>query len=217
MIQKKKSFYLGLGFLAVFLLWTISVRLIDVQAIGPQSSCVGFATLNGYVHALVGTNMALYTLTDWLGIVPIGFAIGFALLGLTQWIQRKSWKRVDFDVLALGGFYIAVMAVYLLFEMVVVNYRPVLIDGYLEVSYPSSTTMLVTCVMPTAMLQFRARIQNKPLRQAVLFSIALFTAFMVIGRFISGVHWCTDILGGVWISTGLVLLYHSIARLKTQS
>jgi undecaprenyl-diphosphatase len=163
--------------------------------------------MNGYFHNLTGVNMSLYVITDWLGLVPIGVAFGFAVLGLVQWIKRKSLLKVDRSILSLGGFYIVVMAVYILFEIVVINYRPTLINGYLEASYPSSTTMLVMCVMPTAMMQLRARIKNKVFKRCVIVTIAAFTAFMVIGRFVSGVHWITDIIGGVILSTGLVMLY----------
>ena len=191
-------------------MWTIAVRFIDVQAIGPQESSVGFATINQFVHNLTGVHMSLYTITDWLGLVPLTFVIGFALLGLVQWIKRKHLLKVDYNILILGGFYIIVMAVYVLFEMLVVNYRPVLINGYLEASYPSSTTMLVMCVMPTAIMQFNARIKNNVLKRCVTSAIIAFIVFMVSGRLVSGVHWFTDIIGGALLSTGLVLMYRAI-------
>ena len=138
---------------------------------------------------------------------------GFAILGLVQWIKRKSLFKVDRSILVLGGFYIVVMAVYILFEMVVINYRPILIDGYLEASYPSSTTMLVMCVMPTAMMQLRTRIKNKVFSRCVMVAIATFVAFMVIGRLVSGVHWITDIIGGALFSAGIVMIYKAIINL----
>ena len=202
---------MGAGLIAVFVLWTVLVSVVDVRAIGPNGSSVGFATLNGYVHDLTGVNMFLYTITDWLGLVPIGVAFGFAVLGLVQWVGRKSLFKVDRSILALGGFYIIVLAMYIFFEIVVINYRPVLIDGYLEASYPSSTTMLVMCVMPTAMMQLHARIKSDVFRRCVLISIAAFTAFMVIGRLASGVHWLTDIIGGALVSAGLVITYASVS------
>ena len=208
---RKKMFFMGAGFLGAFVLWTVLVSYVDVRAIGQNASSVGFATLNGYVHNLTGVNMFLYTITDWLGLVPIGVAFGFAVLGLVQWVGRKSLFKVDRSILALGGFYIIVLAMYIFFEIVVINYRPVLIDGYLEASYPSSTTMLVMCVMPTAMMQLHARIKSDVFRRCVLISIAAFTAFMVIGRFASGVHWLTDIIGGALVSAGLVITYASVS------
>ena len=215
--KRKIMLIAGMGLLGAFVLWTVFVRFVDVRAIGPRESSVGFATLNGCVHELTGVNMSLYMITDWLGLVPIGFAFGFAVLGLTQWIKRKSIFKVDRSILALGGFYVIVMAVYILFEIVVINYRPTLINGYLEASYPSSTTMLVMCVMPTAMMQLRTRIKNDLFRRCVMLTITVFIAFMVIGRLVSGVHWITDIIGGGLFSAGLVLIYYSIENTETKN
>ena len=114
----------------------ISDPLRGCTADWANGSRVGFAAINGAFHALTGVHWALYTLTDWLGLVPIGIALGFAVLGLVQLIRRKSLLKVDRDILILGGFYIVVLAAYLLFETVVINFRPVLIDGKLEASYP---------------------------------------------------------------------------------
>ena len=208
--MKKRNFCIALGLLAAFVLWTIAISLIDVQAIGPEGSTVGFATLNGMVHRFTGVNMQLYTITDWLGLVPVAFGLGFALLGFAQWIKRKSLLKVDRSILILGGFYIATMAAYLVFESFVINYRPVLIAGNLEASYPSSTTLLVLCVMPTAMMQLRGRINNRVLRGGVSIAIASFIVFMVAGRLVSGVHWLTDIIGGILLSAGLVTMYDSL-------
>lgn len=197
-----------------FILWTVLISFIDVKPIGPQESCVGFAILNGFFHNLTGVNMTLYTITDWLGLVPVFVALMFAFLGLAQWIKRKNILKVDYSILTLGGFYLLVIALYILFENVVINYRPTLINGYLEVSYPSSTTLLVLTVMPTAIMQIKTRIKNKICRKTLCVSIALFIGFMVIGRLVSGVHWVTDIIGGALLSAGLVTLYYSVVNIK---
>ena len=212
--ENKRYFCIAIITLAAFVVWTISVRCIDVKPIGPNGSSVGFATVNGAFHALSGVHMALYTITDWLGLVPIAVAMGFAILGLLQWIRRQQIAKVDYSILVLGGFYIITAAAYILFEQVVINYRPVLINGFLEASYPSSTTLLVLCVMPTALMQFHARIQNCILKTVITCVITAFVLFMVIGRLISGVHWLSDIIGGILLSTGLVLMYRSFLCLK---
>ena len=210
--KNKKRLVLGAGLVVAFVLWTVLVCFVDMRTIGPEGSSVGFATLNGFVHELTGVNWLLYTVTDWLGLVPIAVALGFAILGLVQLIKRKSLWKVDHSILALGVFYIVVMAAYLVFEIVVINYRPTLIEGYLEASYPSSTTMLVMCVMPTAAMQLNARIKNTVFRRCVIITIIVFIAFMVIGRLVSGVHWITDIIGGAMFSIGIVTTYFSICN-----
>ena len=212
--ETKKNFGIAAILFGAFVVWTAAVQLVDVQPIGPQGSTVGFATVNSWVHNLTGVHMSLYTVTDWLGLVPIAFAIGFALLGLIQWVKRKHLRQVDFSILVLGGFYLLVMAAYVLFEVFVINYRPVLINGCLEASYPSSTTMLVLCVMPTTLMQLNARIKSQTLKRWVGFGITAFILFMVIGRLLSGVHWFTDIIGGALLSAGLVMLYYSITSLE---
>ncbi len=214
MKRMKKSLIASIILLAAFILWTIAIELIDVRAIGPQGSSVGFAGINGFFHNLTGVNFSLYTMTDWLELIPLLLCVAFGALGLFQWIKRKSICKVDPDILILGGFYIITIASYLLFENIVINYRPVLIEGCLETSYPSSTTLLVLCVMPTAMMQFNHRIKNSTLRKIVIIASIVYTAFMVIGRLISGVHWITDIIGGCLLSGGLVALYCFISKLK---
>ena len=202
----KREFWIALCLLAAFGLWTAALGVVDVASIGPEGSSVGFAGLNAFGHRLTGVHMALYTLTDWLGLVPLGVVAGFGLLGLSQWIRRRSLRKVDGDLLLLGVFYLVVLGAYMLFEVLVVNWRPVLIEGRLEPSYPSSTTMLVLCVMPTAALRLGTR--NRVITPA----IAVFAAFMVVGRLISGVHWFSDILGGCLLSGGLVMLYCAAAK-----
>ena len=214
--EKRKQICISLIFIATFILWTIAVKVIDVQEIGPRATSVGFATLNGYFHNLTGVNMTLYNITDWLGLVPVAIAFGFGVLGLIQWIKRKNILKVDYDILVLGVFYIIVFAAYILFEMLVINYRPVLINGYLEASYPSSTTLLVLCVMPTALMQLKTRIKNSRLNKCISFAIIAFMVFMVVVRLISGVHWITDIIGGGLLSTGLVLMYRAVCNFKTE-
>lgn len=209
-LMRKRSFIIALCLLAAFALWTALAGVVDVRPIGPSGTSVGFAGLNRWVHRHTGVSLSLYVLTDWLGLIPMAFAAGFAILGLLQWMRRGHILKVDPGILALGVFYILVLAAYLFFEAQAVNFRPVLIEGRLEVSYPSSTTLLVLCVMPTAAMQLRTRIPNRRLSRCICAAILLFTAFMVAGRLLSGVHWFTDILGGILLSAGLVCLYASV-------
>ena len=210
-MKRKMKIGIALCLLAAFAVWTVLVCRVDVQCVGPQGTAVGFAAMNLWFHRLTGVHMALYTLTDWLGLVPIGIAVGFALLGLGQWVHRKRLRKVDRSILILGGFYLAVMAAFLFFEEWIVNYRPVLINGQLEASYPSSTTLLVMCVMPTAGMQLSGRIKNSRWKRCIAVALYGFTGWMVLGRLVSGVHWLSDIVGGILLSGGLVLLYAAAA------
>lgn len=214
MKMKKKKLFIAIILLASFVLWTVLISLVDVKPIGPNATSVGFATLNRFVHELTGVNLQLYVITDWLGLIPIAAAFGFAILGVIQLIKRKSLWKVDFNILALGTFYIVVIIAYLFFEIFIINYRPTLINGYLEASYPSSTTMLVMSVMPTMAMQLNVRIKNIIARRCAIIAIMAFIAFMVIARLLSGVHWITDIIGGALLSAGLVILYDAMGKVK---
>lgn len=205
-----KNLMAGIILLAAFVVWTVMIRTVDVQPLGQNGTDIGFAALNVWFHQVTGVHMSLYVITDWLGLVPIFVCMVFGGIGLVQLIKRRSLWKVDRDIIVLGIYYIIVIICYLVFEMIPINYRPVLINGNLEVSYPSSTTLLVLCVMPTLIEQMGRRVKNRTLNGvAQLFSVT-FSVFMVIGRLISGVHWLTDIVGAVLVSAGLFYIYEAI-------
>lgn len=205
----KRMFLTGAGFLGAFVLWTVLLQQVDVQAAGPEGTKIGFAAFNVWFHQMTGLHSGLYTVTDWLGLVPVFICFCFGCLGFGQLVTRRSLLKVDADILLLGLYYVLVIAAYLIFEMIPVNYRPVLIEGRLEASYPSSTTLLVLSVMPTLWFQADRRFVNTLTRKAVSVFAAAFSAFMVIGRLVSGVHWATDIIASVMLSAGLFLVYRS--------
>ena len=207
--RKQKGFLPGGALVLAFILWTILIQTVDVRPVGVNGTNIGFAAVNTWFHRLTGVHMGLYTVTDWLGLVPIAVCVGFGLLGLDQWIRRRSIARVDRDILLLGGYYILVILGYLIFEMIPINYRPILIDGAMEASYPSSTTLLVLSVMPTLLFQINSRAKSQTVRRMTAAFVILFSAFMVIGRLVAGVHWLTDIVGSVLLSAGLYSLYRA--------
>ena len=209
-MKEKRNLLAGAGLIGAFALWTVLIQWVDVQAVGQNGTKIGLAGFNVWFHQLTGVHMTLYTITDWLGLVPIFICMCFGVLGLEQLIKRRSLRKVDTDILLLGVYYVLVIACYLIFEMIPINYRPVLIEGRLEASYPSSTTLLVLSVMPTLMFQVYRRAVNSMLRKAVAVFVFAFSAFMVIGRLISGVHWATDIVASVILSAGLFMLYRSV-------
>lgn len=205
--EKTRQLITGATLLAAFALWTALIQLVDVRPVGQNGTDIGFATLNTWFHGLTGANMTFYAITDWLGLVPIVVCLGFAALGAAQLVARKSLLKVDPDILLLGAYYVAIIFFYLLFEAVPINYRPIVIDGVMEASYPSSTTLLVLSVMPTLCYQVGRRSSKLPLRKAATAFVVTFSMFMVLGRLVSGVHWVTDIVGAVLLAFGLFAMY----------
>ena len=207
--KDKKRMAAGGALVLAFVLLTILIQTVDVKPVGVNGTNIGFAAVNTWFHRLTGVHMGLYTITDWLGLVPIGVCVGFGVLGLVQWVRRKRLFKVDRDILLLGAYYILVILGYLVFEMIPINYRPILINGAMEASYPSSTTLLVLSVMPTLWFQVNRRSTDKSVRRITAAFVVLFSAFMVVGRLVAGVHWLTDILGAVLLSAGLYGLYRA--------
>jgi len=206
----KRLIILGSIFIAVFVIWTLLIQKIDVQPLGANGTNIGFATVNSWFHKLTGVHMELYNITDWLGLVPIFICMLFGVGGFVQLIKRSSLFKVDCDIIILGIYYIVVIFGYLFFEMIPINYRPVLIEGFLEASYPSSTTLLVLCVMPTLSEQINRRAKNATVKSIVKVFAICFSVFMVLGRLISGVHWFTDIVGSIILSSGLFCIYKAV-------
>lgn len=205
--EGKKAFYAGVLLMAAFALFTMLVQRVDVQAVGVHGTDVGFVALNTWFHRMTGVHMPVYHVTDWLGLVPVGVCMFFAGLGVMQWLKRKSLLRVDKDILLLGVYYGFVMGGYLVFEMIPIHYRPVLIEGRMEASYPSSTTLLVLGVMPTLVFQAKRRLKNALARTMICMLTWMFSILMVLGRLVSGVHWLVDIVGASLLSGGLFYLY----------
>lgn len=207
MKNEKNEFTAGILLLLAFVVWTVLIQTVDVQPVGVNGTTIGLASINTWFHKLTGVHMLVYTITDWLGLVPIFICLLFGILGVVQLVKRRSLFKVDKDIILLGFYYVIVISMYLIFEMIPINYRPILIDGLMEASYPSSTTLLVLSVMPTLKYQIDRRSSHSVLKTAITIFVIDFSLFMVIGRALAGVHWCTDIIGSILLSMGLFKLY----------
>ena len=163
MKRNKKLIIAGISGL-LFALLIALVRLIDVQAIGPEGTQIGLSDLNRFVFKTLGVHMLWYEITDWLGVVAIGTALLFAMVGLAQWVKRKSIWKVDRAILALGGLYLIVIGLYVLFELLIVNYRPIIMPGSIhpEASFPSSHTMLVCVILGSAIPLLGKYVTDRP-------------------------------------------------------
>lgn len=201
----------GVGFLLTVILIAL-VRLVDVAPIGAQGTRIGLSHLNQFIFDLFGVNMLWYHITDWLGIAAILTAFVFAVTGLVQLIKRRSLLKVDREILSLGGLYIVVIGLYILFENVIINYRPIIMpdNTHPEASFPSSHTMLVCVIMGSAVMLINKYIKNKTLNKTLRAICFVIIGITIIGRLIAGVHWFTDILGGIMISVTLLSLYKEV-------
>jgi len=204
MNKKKKYLIVSILLFIIAIIYTILVKNVDLAIIGPNNSEVGFSRLNGIVHNIFNQNMTWYEITKYLGILPFLLVLYYGVIGLKQLVKEKSFFKVDKKIIALGVFYICIGITYIFFEKCIINYRPVLIDGELEASFPSSHTLLAITICGSSLMISKYYINNEKIRKIVdILSIVIMLA-IVIGRIISGVHWASDIIGGIIISSFLL-------------
>jgi len=209
MSKQKRNIIISTTLITLSILFTLLVKVVDVQQIGVEGTSIGFATINQFVFKTLKENELWYNITEILGLVALATVAIYGLIGLTQVIKRKSLLKVDKEIIALGIFYVVVIGIYILFEKVIVNYRPVLIDGIKEASYPSSHTLITICLCISAVIINKKLFNNKITKYANLLLLVIMST-TVIGRLLSGVHWFTDIIGGILISTALLTTFYTI-------
>lgn len=202
-MKNKKNILICILLVLISIIYTILVKYVDTSIIGPNGSVVGFSSLNSFVFNLTGNNMTLYKITEVLGFIPILIALMYAVIGLIQVIDRKSLK-VDKELIALGILYVVVILIYVFFEKCIINYRPVLIDGILEASYPSSHTLLSVCICGSVLLINKYLFNNKKIYRYINIVSIISMILIVLGRLLSGVHWASDIIGSIIISITLL-------------
>ena len=176
----KRVLFIGSILVVAFAVWTALIQIVDVQPIGQNGTDIGFASFNHWFHKLTGVHMTIYTITDWLGLIPLFVCMIFGVIGMVQLIKRRSLFKVDYDIIFLGMYYIIVIFSYLVFEMIPINYRPILIEGFMEASYPSSTTLLVLSVMPTLIFQVNLRLKNVSFKKSAVWIFAKSCIFLMI-------------------------------------
>lgn len=212
-----RLFILAAVLLVLFGVFTASLCFVDVGAIGPEDSEVGYSGINAFFRDNLETSALFNTVTD-LQMLCAYLLVGFAAcFGLYQWITRKSLLKVDPELFALAGFLVCVAACYLLFEKCVVNYRPVLENGALAASYPSSHTLIIVAIFGAAFVMIRRYLPHSLLFLLVQIAVVLFAAFGAVGRLLTGMHWFTDILGGVLLAVALTVLLAAFFRLFSET
>ena len=214
MKKLNKSLIAGISLFVAFVVFTVLVKFVDVAAVGPLGSKVGFSKMNDSIFKEIGTSDTWYNISEFFGTIALILAGVFVIVGLVQLIKRKSLKMVDNHILALGVFYVVVALTYILFEVLVINNRPVLVEGVLEASYPSSHTMLSICILGSAIIEIKRLFENKK-KLVITLDVASVVVMVIIvaGRLLSGMHWFTDIIGGILISLALVFIFHGVLKL----
>ena len=208
MLKKKNLPYIFLGITFVlFVAFTIIVKTVDVRTAGESGVMVGLATINEKIFYKLGVSETWHKVTNLLLVMSFALAFCFFMLGVFELIKNRSIKKVNSGILALGCIYVLIVAFYFLFEVVVINNRPILVNGEIAASYPSSHTFIVLTILWTAIVFILDSVKNKWLKTGVICGGVAISIFAVIGRLLSGRHWFTDIVGGILLSVFLILVY----------
>ena len=213
MNSNKKLFISAAVCFVIFVVFTIMVKTVNVMPVGPQFSAVGFASLNKAVAEKLPYNELMYDISEVLGYLAILTVGIFGLFGIMQLFIKKGFKNVDKDLYILCGLYACVLASYVVFEKLIINYRPVILEGELEASYPYSHTMMSVTFMLAAIQQFSMRLKKENTKRLVVISCYVIGIGIIVTRFLSGVHWLTDIIGALILSSAWFLLY--LGAIKT--
>lgn len=205
--KEKKCWTAALVLFALFITFTVLLHLVDVQAVGPLGSSVGFGTVNRKFSSAIGINEDFYFVSEIFGYVALLVVAAEAVRGLIQWIKGKSLFMVQTQLFLFGLFLVVLLIFYALFEFIPVNFRPVLEDGELASSYPSSHTMLAVFVYASSIVELSYSLKNRKLKTAVTIIFSILGVLTIVTRILSGYHWISDIVGAVLLSTSLFLLY----------
>ncbi len=211
-MSKKKKLLIDMCFLLfmVSLVYTLLIKFVDVRGIAADGSNVGFASINSFFKDLLPFNKTWYEISNVLGFIAILIAVLYAMLGCYQLVQVKKISKVDKRLLILAGFYIVFAILYVVFDKVAINYRPVMIDGEVEASFPSTHTMLAICICGSSLLVSKYFVTHKEIRKYIDVMSWGLMIFIVIARVLAGVHWITDIIGGIIISLLLLMIFYTI-------
>ena len=212
----RKFTFIGIGLMAAAILFTVMAAGVDVRPVGPNDSSVGLAGLNiafaeaffADVPGVYKSNAILFGISEFGGYLAILTALAFAALGVYRLIKRKSLFKVDYCILSMGVLFVVVGILYVMFNKFAINYRPVLeADGTLESSFPSSHTLLAVCIFVPAVFAAGRVIEDKRIAFIVSTILAFLAVLVVVCRLFSGVHWLSDMIGGLLYSAALVCVY----------
>lgn len=206
--MKKRLLITGTLLLIMSIVFTILITKVDISNIGPENSAVGFASINSKLT--FNYNEKIYKISEYLGYVALLIPVVYAGFGFIQLIKNKSFKKINRELYILAGFYAVILLTYVLFEKLTLNYRPVILDEGLEASFPSSHTLMSLCFSISAIIANKSMFKDK--FKLVNILLLILGVSIVLTRYISGVHWFTDIVGSVLISSTYITYFKALIK-----
>jgi undecaprenyl-diphosphatase len=202
--SKSTALFASILLLISSVVFTIAVAFLDVETNPEGGHNIGLSTINLAFHKSFPYNELLHNISEYAGYIPVLFALFFAVMGAGQALKHKSFKKVDNVLYFMAAYYVLVGFVYLIFEKLCINVRPVMLDGEWEASYPSSHTLFAITLCASTILANDLFFAKAKWRKIMNIAAYILMFAVPVMRLFSGVHWLSDIVGGVIISTALV-------------
>ncbi|MBQ7201983.1 phosphatase PAP2 family protein [Candidatus Saccharibacteria bacterium] len=148
--------------------------------------------------------------TDVILISALAVFAIFVWLGIFQWIRRKSFLKIDKNLLWALLPLILMSLVYFLFDKVfVLNVRP---NGSGEPSFPSTHVMVVATIFFMVAINLKKYIANVYIRFFLYTIMLVLIALVSYGRVIANMHWISDVLGGLGFAAIFAVIYYFVTR-----
>lgn len=200
-----KNSIIGLSFLGLFLLLIILLQF-DKNIITISGKEVGLSHINDLID--YKSNKKLDIISDILLYTSFIVAIAGVVIGLYQLITRKSLFKVDSFIIIFGIFLVAAVILWILFDYVIkINYRPLNPN---EGSFPSTHVLLTVFLTNVGGLMLAKYCKNTTLIIVAYVVSLLFIILVVLFRILSGMHYITDVFGGLFLGFSLSYLFNGI-------
>lgn len=208
-MTRKTYYILAVISFALFLILTVLLLKVDVTSGGIYGSNIGLSVINIPFRDAVGSNKLFYNISKVAGIVGLAACVFVCLMMALRVLRKKSLKVLRRRDIALLALYFETAVFYVIFDKIVINYRPMLKWGETEPesSFPSTHALMAVVIFTSLSYVAADYIKNKLTLKIVQGLCVFFALTIIFGRALSGVHWLTDIFGGIIFGVGLVCTY----------
>lgn len=211
------NFSITAALFVLFAVFTIIAKFVDTSLVLTTNTKIGLSSINKPIFNSIKISDAWGTVSTVLFLVAALVALALIVIGVREFIKTKQLSKVNHKILFLIGLYMLTVFFYFLFEILIVNYRPLLDEGLAKASYPSSHTLLVCVVCLSACFVVPDYIKNKPLKITIISLLILISLLTPVTRMLAGMHWFSDIIGSLLLSAALVMCYYSTTCLVKKS
>ena len=147
-----------------------------------------------------------------LSLIALG---AFAVLGLVQWIKRKSLKKVDKQLRWFPLPLALMAATYVVFDKFLpkfFDFMPTRPNGSGEPSFPSTHVMIVATIFFITTIILPKYIKNKVVRIILELLMVIGLALTCTGRVMANMHTPIDVLGGIAFAFIFAEIYFQIIK-----